>query len=284
MDKTLPRLLEKHISSLLEEYSVSNWDLKCGQHNILTIHWKPNNTDSPSGNLANMQSHSIYRKKPPSQMRRDQRRRNNWRTITPDSGYTNCTVNKNIQNSDKSDNVAGEECPSLSLGIISKGEDNVNNISMASHEQSPVNTPVCELNFDSTPQEQIVTISPPLEETLHVANEMEIYYSPEILDTIPPLLEQKATPTLAEPTTDLYSNVLVQNIREMSHPMPKKYINVNCVGNDNNIDVSTLFYCKKCHVDLKQYLSDCPLNYNLCNECCILDNPYCPSCSYIDDT
>ena len=236
MDKTLPRLLEKHISSLLEEYSVSNWDLKCGQHNILTIHWKPNNTDSPSGNLANMQSHSIYRKKPPSQMRRDQRRRNNWRTITPDSGYTNCTVNKNIQNSDKSDNVAGEECPSLSLGIIvSKGEDNVNNISMASHEQSPVNTPVCELNFDSTPQEQIVTISPPLEETLHVANEIEIYYSPEILD-------------------------------------------------DNNIDVSTLFYCKKCHVDLKQYLSDCPLNYNLCIKCCILDNPYCPSCSYIDDT
>ena len=89
----LPKMLQDHISMFLNDYIVSNWDVKCGKINTLTIHWKKYSGDS---SMPNMQS--TYRKKPPSQVRRDQRRSKMWKengVITnsaPDSGISGLSI------------------------------------------------------------------------------------------------------------------------------------------------------------------------------------------------
>jgi len=58
---------------------------------------------------------------------------------------------------------------------------------------------------------------------------------------------------------------------------PKNYINVNCLQKDGNIDIASLYYCTKCHIDLKQPgVSDCPcnsLNSNSLNSKCMGFSP-----------
>ena len=285
MDKKLPKLLENHIKTLLEEFSVSNWDLKCGKYSTLTIYWKPDSLPSISSKTDNLTTHSIYKKKSPSQVRRDQRRSKNWRNGTPDSGY----VKSPVENKCESTNMDRKECSGdLPIESSNQRHGNINSSDpIVSHVQPTVtshvdnNIVVCELNFDTASLEQVSTLAP-LSETVHTANELVIPSKLETVHEIPPLNKQSAIATIEEPTAICFSNVTVK--KDTDRPAPNKYINVNSVPYDRDVDISSLFYCKRCHIDLKQYYSDCPLNFNLCTDCCIISNPNCPSCSYYDDT
>jgi len=278
MDKKLPKLLENHIKTLLEEFSVSNWDMRCGKYSTLTIYWKPDSLSSQSDNVP---THSIYKKKPPSQIRRDQRRSRNWRNGTPDSGY----VKSPVENKTESANLVGEECSvDLSNESSNQRHGNVNSSdppvqpNVTSHIDNGI---VCELNFDTASLEQVSTLAP-LNKTVCTAYECVVPATSETVQEMLPINEQLATPSFEATSAINFSNVTVK--KDTSCPAPQKYINVNSVVYDRNIDISKLFYCKRCHIDLKQYYSDCPLNFNLCTECCLLSNPTCPSCSYYDDT
>jgi len=282
MDRKLPKLLENHIKSLLEEFSVSNWNLKCGKYNTLTIYWK---SDSLSANTDSSNlSQSMFKKKSPSQIRRDQRRSRNWRNNTPvvtDSGYIK-SPDKVINNiSRESSNLVAEECSGGISIECSKDRENVNT-TIVSQDQSSVTSPIdngiaCQLNFDMAPLEHEL-VMPPLIDTVHTANEMILPSVTETVHEIAPLTERCITHTFEEHTYVPFSKVSVN--RDRDYPAPKKYINMKCICNDSNIDIASLFYCKRCYVDLKQYNSDCPLNFNLCEDCCIISDPSCPSCSY----
>ena len=178
MDRKLPKLLENHIKSLLEEFSVSNWNIKCGKLNTLTIYWKSDSlsANSNTGNY-NSTTQSIYKKKPPSQIRRDQRRSMNRKNNTPipDSGYIKSPGNVNNAIIHKAPDMGDEECSGdISIECI-KGGDNVNT-TLVSHGQSTVTSPIdnniaCQLDFDTdtTPLAQEV-FAAPLNETVHTVN------------------------------------------------------------------------------------------------------------------
>ena len=140
MDRKIPKLSEVHINSLLEDHFVSNWDLKCGQYSTLTIYWKTNsNNEDPSIANSNFGSHLIYRKKPPSQVRRDQKRSRNWKVHnnTPDSGYERSPNNVQIENSCDTDKMADKECVIESPEICSVQPDITKTRPTIMHEQSP---------------------------------------------------------------------------------------------------------------------------------------------------
>jgi len=270
MDLKLPALLEKHINSLLEEFSVNNWDIKCGQKCTLTIHWE-HKTNSLSDNNIITSSRSIYKKKPPSQIRRDQRRNRDWRNRSPpspDSGYIKSPINDMVIDC-KSPISTGEEGHIDSFRINSQGENS--NTSIVSHEQPPVTS---EINFNNNPQEQVVVISPPREDTLHLGNEIEMYTPEETLDEIPELACYSTKLTSVGPTTVQYDNVLVKNNK--SHP-----VHLNVKGIYNSIVVKSSYCCKKCDVELKLLRNDCLSKRNLCRDCCKLSDPNCSFCPYL---
>ena len=148
---------------------------------------------------------------------------------------------------------------------------------MSSHQST--------LAFDSLTPEHPMSDATPLINTFQVANETTVTYTTETIKDIQFPESTMATPTFEEPTAIRYTNVTVHETKDRKlnlEPKPKTYINMKCLRNDGSVDISSLFYCKKCHIDLKQSDSpECPLSSNLCKECCLSSNQKCLVCSKV---
>jgi len=102
----LPELLEQTINSLSRNHNLHSWKLVCGEKNTLVIHWDNDGSHNNSGDFC--YSNSNYKRKTPSQTRRDKRRSDNWKAWnTSDSGYKSTPG----QYFDKQNNVSvDKEC------------------------------------------------------------------------------------------------------------------------------------------------------------------------------
>ena len=125
--------------------------------------------------------------------------------------------------------------------------------------------------------------SPPPCESLHFANEEicdNLHH--ETIKTIDCLERELAKRTCEEPTAIRFSNVTVSKIEEPKLRTAKRYINVKCLKDDCNIDIASLYYCKRCHIDLQQEgVFDCRYNNditNLCTNCYLASGEICPVC------
>jgi len=91
MDKNLPLLLKHTLDNLLETHTIRNWKLVSGNNSTLVIHWDKEygHHDTPAtSDIALCPSVSAYKRKTPSQRRRDMRHSEKWRyQNAPDSGY-----------------------------------------------------------------------------------------------------------------------------------------------------------------------------------------------------
>jgi len=289
----LPKMLQDHINRFLEDHIVANWNIKCGNVNTLTIHWKKCNGDSYMPN-----THSAYRKKPPSQIRRDQRRSKLWKESA-------CSQN-NIGDS--------------GLSISPQDYSLLQDIStVLPHEEQRVSTPIenhntvksqatkCEQSAMKAEGMKTKTlnstveclINEPPESTnssdirvceniqcddiaMCYAKELSLEMPESVVD-IPDTVYTRAMPTFEEPVAIRFTNVTVNDISDKQSPLPRKYININGLTHAYYSDICSLYYCKRCYVDLKQANSiDCPNSFNLCRDCCDKSNVGCNVCSYTD--
>ena len=85
MDNNIPQLLRDTFDMLLRTNNVTNWKLVSGRNSTLIIHWDTKNGSHGGPNINN--NVSLYKRKTPSQYRRDVKRSNVWKTrSTPDTG------------------------------------------------------------------------------------------------------------------------------------------------------------------------------------------------------
>jgi len=279
MDTKLPRLLEIHLNSLLQEYTVANWNLKCGENSTLTIFFKSTDHKDSLQAEDNFGTHSIYRKKPPSQIRRDQRRSKSWRmgNLSHDSGYKaspSIVSNKTVFHGNQLD-VQGYDISTPEISNVQyKGPYNLSPAIVGEQDN------VCLHTLDSKGP-KLAQISPPRDDIIHIgkAHITTGDFITESMQDIPELELQHAVPTFEEPSAVRFTNVTVKD-KETDGLPSKKYINVKRVPTDDCIDVASLYYCKRCHLDLKQqsYAYECPLSCNLCTECCAMSNESCYFC------
>ena len=113
-------------------------------------------------------------------------------------------------------------------------------------------------------------------------NELSLGSSMSSIDHSEPVSAcAKHTVDHKEPETIEQSKMAVPDINEKPLPDPKKYIDIESVAQNKHVDISSLYYCKRCFVDLKQAKQwDCPNNFNLCNDCCHKSTEYCNVCSH----
>jgi len=295
MDNSLPLLLKNTLNNLLETHSIRNWKLVSGKDSTLIIHW-----DSGYGHHDLHKADKIvpsvtaYKKKTPSQCRRDRQRSERWRhQDVSDSGYksprrgisyleTNInSVAKGYVNNTRDSYPQGMDIssPQIRETLL------VTEMETCSTETPVVdmNTCVTQINSDS------VTVSPSCD-VLHYAKESSIN-SPKLETTMPIAHEKQecVISTFEYPTVPVHFRNVTVNDTKQPEPVlnsPKKFINVKCLQKGGSINIESLYYCKKCHIDLKQPgVLDCTYNSgnsNLCKECCLISEEMCPVCYKVD--
>ena len=347
MHNMLPKLLEDTLNSILKTDNVHKWKLVSGHSNTLVIHFENKGCHIDSGEIYH--SNSMYKRKTPSQVRRDQRRSDNWRALrTPDSGFKSTPGNRNdVQLDSFCDNAVDKELhvnmdkpkhkPTDIIECSQPCMDNVHTTSIGTGcvvIQSPThhgpamaplnntvqfekgrstNISVESVSPQETPEQayeqitshdlnlassHVTAISddvssstpvdvPPINATMHFAKDSFIDFPIETTKLINHQEEKRAIPTFERPTTVRFSNVTVaSSIKPRERDTPKKYINVKFLKQGGGIDIASLYYCKNCHIDLKQSgVSDCAWRTdksNLCRKCCLSSKEMCPICYETD--